>query len=78
MGTFVSTEQDGPVAVVTLDNPPMNALSAALLEELEAEIEGLDVRPRGAGDRAARRRRASVRGRRGHQGVPGAARVGER
>ena len=59
MGTFVSTEQDGPVAVVTLDNPPMNALSAALLEELEAEIERLDADPevraivlRGGGERA--------------------------
>ncbi len=59
MGTFVSTEQDGWVAVVTLDNPPMNALSAALLEELEAEIERLDaddaVRAiilRGGGERA--------------------------
>jgi enoyl-CoA hydratase len=44
---------------VTIDNPPMNALSAALLEELEAELEELDtddaVRAivlRGAGDRA--------------------------
>ncbi len=42
MGTFISTEQDGAVAVITIDNPPMNALSAALLEELEAEIERLD------------------------------------
>ena len=42
MGTYVSTEQDGPVAVVTIDNPPMNALSSALLEELEAEIDRLD------------------------------------
>ncbi len=59
MGTYVSSEQDGPVAVVTLDNPPMNALSAALLEELEAEIERLDADPevraivlRGGGERA--------------------------
>jgi enoyl-CoA hydratase len=59
MGEFVSTEQDGAVAVVTIDHPPVNALSAPLLEELEAEIERLDaddgVRAivlRGAGDRA--------------------------
>jgi len=56
---FISTEQDGAVAIVTIDNPPMNALSAPLLEELEAEIERLDaddaVRAivlKGAGERA--------------------------
>jgi enoyl-CoA hydratase len=43
VGDFVSTELDGSVAVVTIDNPPMNALSAPLLEELEAEIDRLDV-----------------------------------
>jgi len=59
MGDFVSSELDGSVAVVTIDNPPMNALSAPLLEELEAEIERLDaddaVRAivlKGAGERA--------------------------
>src|SRR5262245_56361088 len=59
MGQFISTERDGFVAVVTIDNPPMNALSAALLEELEAEIDVLDaddgVRAivlRGGGERA--------------------------
>jgi enoyl-CoA hydratase len=56
---FISTEHDGFVAVVTIDHPPVNALSAPLLEELEAEIDRLDgddsVRAivlRGAGDRA--------------------------
>ena len=59
MATFVSTERRDGIAVVTIDNPPMNALSAALIEELEAELEELDtddaVRAivlRGAGDRA--------------------------
>lgn len=59
MGQFISTEQDGYVAVVTIDNPPMNALSAALLEELEAEVELLDADEgarvivlRGGGERA--------------------------
>jgi enoyl-CoA hydratase len=59
MGTYVTTEQDGPVAIVTIDNPPMNALSAALLDELEAEIERLDgdertraIVLRGGGERA--------------------------
>jgi enoyl-CoA hydratase len=56
---YISTEQDGFVAVVTIDHPPVNALSAPLLEELEAEIDRLDgddsvraVVVRGAGDRA--------------------------
>jgi enoyl-CoA hydratase len=59
MGQYISTERDGHVAVVTIDNPPMNALSAALLDELEAEIDALDadddVRAivlRGGGERA--------------------------
>jgi enoyl-CoA hydratase len=43
MGDFISVEQDGAVAVVTIDNPPVNALSAPLLEELEVEIERLDA-----------------------------------
>ncbi len=59
MGQFISTEQDGAVALVTIDHPPVNALSAPLLEELEAELERLDaddgVRAivlKGAGERA--------------------------
>ena len=59
MAEFVIAEQDGAVAVITIDHPPVNALSAPLLEELEAEIERLDaddgVRAivlRGAGERA--------------------------
>ncbi|HWQ23825.1 MAG TPA: enoyl-CoA hydratase-related protein [Gaiellaceae bacterium] len=57
--TYIRTEREGAVAVVTIDHPPVNALSAALLEELEAELERLDadesVRAivlRGAGERA--------------------------
>jgi enoyl-CoA hydratase len=59
MATFVSSERRDAVALVTIDNQPMNALSAALLEELEAELDALDsddaVRAivlRGAGERA--------------------------
>ncbi len=59
MAEYVGVEQDGAVAVVTIDNPPVNALKAALLEELEAELLRLDEDPgtraiviRGAGDRA--------------------------
>ena len=43
MGDYVSSELDGAVAVLTIDNPPMNALSAPLLEELEVEIDRLDA-----------------------------------
>jgi enoyl-CoA hydratase len=59
MSHFVKTELDGSVAVVTIENPPMNQLSAQLLEELETEIDRLDeddgVRAivlQGAGERA--------------------------
>lgn len=59
MSTYVSTERRDAVALVTIDNPPMNALSAGLLDELEAEIGALDADPevraivlRGAGERA--------------------------
>jgi enoyl-CoA hydratase/carnithine racemase len=56
---FISTEQDGAVAVVTIDHPPVNALSAGLLEELESELDRHDADPgtravvlRGAGEKA--------------------------
>jgi enoyl-CoA hydratase len=59
VGDFVKTELDGSVALVTIENPPMNQLSAPLLEELEAELDRLDrddvVRAivlAGAGERA--------------------------
>jgi enoyl-CoA hydratase len=55
----LSTEHDGPVALVTIDNPPMNQLSTGLLEELEEEIDRLDrdentraIVLRGGGERA--------------------------
>jgi enoyl-CoA hydratase len=59
MPTYISSERHDAEALVTIDNPPMNALSSALLDELEAEIDTLDrddgVRAivlRGAGERA--------------------------
>ena len=59
METFVSTEHGGAVALVTIDNPPVNQLSAPLLAELEAELDRLDgdegtraIVLRGAGERA--------------------------
>ena len=59
MAEFVKVETDGAVAVVTLDHPPVNALSARLLEELEEEYDRLDRSDetramvfRGAGEKA--------------------------
>jgi enoyl-CoA hydratase/carnithine racemase len=59
MSQFIATERDGAVAVVTIDHPPVNALSAGLLDELEAELERLDADDdtraivlRGAGEKA--------------------------
>jgi enoyl-CoA hydratase len=56
---FVRTESRDAIALVTLDNPPVNALSAQLLDELEAEIDRLDadgatraIMIRGGGERA--------------------------
>jgi enoyl-CoA hydratase/carnithine racemase len=42
MAEYVKVEQEGRVAIVTLDHPPVNALSSQLLEELEAEYDRLD------------------------------------
>src|SRR5918994_4589323 len=42
MAEYVKVEVDGRVAVVTLDHPPVNALSSKLLEELEDEYDRLD------------------------------------
>jgi enoyl-CoA hydratase len=42
MTDFIRTERDGAVAIVTIDNPPMNALSSALVAALEAEVDRLD------------------------------------
>ena len=59
MGELVKVEQDGSVAVITLDHPPVNALSAQLLQELETEYDALDrsdetraIVIRGAGEKA--------------------------
>jgi len=59
LGTFVSTSHEGAVALVTIENPPMNQLSSALVEELESELDRLDRDPEtraivllGAGERA--------------------------
>jgi enoyl-CoA hydratase len=43
MAEYVKVETDGRVAIVTLDHPPVNALSSKLLEELEEEYDRLDA-----------------------------------
>jgi enoyl-CoA hydratase/carnithine racemase len=59
VGEFITSEQDGHVATLTITNPPMNQLSAGLLEELEGEVDRLDadggtraIVLRGGGERA--------------------------
>jgi enoyl-CoA hydratase/carnithine racemase len=42
MAELVKMRMDGRVAIVTLDHPPVNALSPQLLEELEDEYDRLD------------------------------------
>jgi 3-hydroxyacyl-CoA dehydrogenase len=41
--SFVTTRREGDIAVVTLDNPPVNAMSHHLREPLMAELEALDA-----------------------------------
>ena len=43
MAELVKMRMDGRVAIVTLDHPPVNALSQQLLEELEEEYDRLDI-----------------------------------
>ena len=58
------------VALVTIDRPEArNALSFALLDELADALEALDSTTRIRVDRADRRRRPRVRGRRRHPGA---------
>jgi enoyl-CoA hydratase/carnithine racemase len=59
VGEFIDSERDGAGAVTTIDNPPVNALSAALLDELSSELARLDADEsvgaiviRGGGERA--------------------------
>ena len=59
MAEFVKVERDGAVGLVTIDKPPVNALSAQVIAELESAFDELggdaDIRAvvlRGAGDRA--------------------------
>jgi enoyl-CoA hydratase len=59
MSSFLTVERRERVAVVTIDNPPLNALSNDLLAELEATVVALDadgavgaIVLHGAGERA--------------------------
>ncbi len=45
MNTFVRFERDREVAVITIDNPPVNALSPEVVEELKAAIERANADP---------------------------------
>ena len=76
MGEFITSEQDGAVAVVTIDNPPHERALGRAARRARGRGRRARRRRRDARDRAPRRRRAGVRRRRRHQGVPGAARVG--
>jgi enoyl-CoA hydratase/carnithine racemase len=56
---FVKVDRDAAVGIVTIDKPPVNALSAQVIEELEAAFDELGADPearavvlRGAGERA--------------------------
>jgi enoyl-CoA hydratase/carnithine racemase len=56
---FVKVERDGAVGIVTIDKPPVNALSAQVIEELDEAFDELgadagvrSVVLRGAGERA--------------------------
>ena len=42
---FVKTEVSGAIAVATIDNPPVNALSPGVLEEIVAAIEAANENP---------------------------------
>lgn len=45
MGEFFEITMDGHVALVTLQRPPVNALSRAVMEELSAVVDDLDQHP---------------------------------
>jgi 3-hydroxyacyl-CoA dehydrogenase len=45
VNTFVRFERDREVAVITIDNPPVNALSPEVVEELKAAIERANADP---------------------------------
>ena len=47
-GQHVRVEREGPVAVIRLDRPKVNALSLEMLAELEAVAHGLREKPPGA------------------------------
>jgi enoyl-CoA hydratase/carnithine racemase len=51
--SLVRLERRGAVAVITLDRPPVNALSRELVSDLAAAIDGAgDPRPRRGGHQA--------------------------
>ena len=43
--TVVRIERDGPLAILTLDNPPLNLFDAAVMAQLTAAVRGIAVDP---------------------------------
>jgi len=41
MADFVKVEREGAVGIVTIDHPPVNALSAQVIAEIEAAVDEL-------------------------------------
>ena len=70
MAEYVKVEQDGRVAIVTLDHPPVNALSLAAARGARGRVRPARPRRRDACDRPPRRGREGVRRRRRHHRVP--------
>ena len=65
---LVAVTKQGDVGVITINNPPVNALSPGVPEGIVAAVEALAKRRRGQGDRPDRRR-PDVHRRGRHQGV---------
>ena len=47
MGEYVKVKIENRIAVVTLDHPPVNALSPAVLKEIKQEFEALSANDHG-------------------------------
>ncbi len=65
VNAVVDLQHDGDVAVITMDNPPVNALGHALRTGIEQALAQVRHGEGGAADR----HRARVLRRRGHHGV---------
>ena len=68
MSELVSLSRDGDVAIITINNPPVNALSPGVPEGIRESVEAAEKDDSVKGDRPDRRR-PDLHRRRGHQGV---------